>query len=496
MINQQAGWIDLAKQLVAEVSGLCSRYTESSQPSSADDLLSSDLTKLRQAANKLQGFIRNYTINPTEDKRQLWHELRNLIGTIQGYSELIMEDDSPCPTLNAGLQSIRSFCDHVLQQDNAAADHFKQVIPQPAGRQIESSSILVVDDQSDSRDILRRYLSQDRHRILEASSGQQMLQMLVDHPVDLILLDLVLPEMDGYELLQQVKQHEQWRAIPVVVVSGIMDKERVIRCIEAGAEDYLFKPFNPVLLRARINAGVERKRWHDREQRYRQELERNQSFIRNVFGRYLSEEIVETLLEHPDGLDLGGIQTKVTVLMADIRGFTPICESLPPQRIVRLLNYYLGTMTDIIMDHNGTVDEFIGDAILAIFGAPVSRPNDADSAIRCALAMQKAMDSINAFNRQEDLPEVEIGISLNTGLVVAGNIGSKKRAKYGVVGHTVNETARIEEKCPAGKILISESTLIDARSLLAIGERKTLKAKGIEQEIAIYELLDTHCQPN
>jgi class 3 adenylate cyclase len=294
--------------------------------------------------------------------------------------------------------------------------------------------------------------------------------------------------MDGHELLARLKNHPQWRAIPVIVVSGNKDKEGVIRCIEAGAEDYLFKPFNPVLLQARICAGIERKRWHDKEQQLRDELEKNHRFIRQVFGRYLSNEIVDRLLENPDGLDLGGTQTKVTVMMADIRGFTAIAEKLAPPRVVRLLNNYLGAMSEIIMKHNGTVDEFIGDAILAIFGAPINRPDDTDRAIRCALEMQQAMTTVNAKNRAENLPEIAMGISLNTGTVVAGNIGSEQRTKYGVVGHTVNQTARIEDHCPAGAILISEATLADAKSLLSIGSAKTIQAKGILKAFTIYQL--------
>jgi adenylate cyclase len=147
-------------------------------------------------------------------------------------------------------------------------------------------------------------------------------------------------------------------------------------------------------------------------------------------------------------------------------------------------------MSDIIMKYNGTVDEFIGDAILAIFGAPISREDDSDRAICCALEMQAAMDGINQRNRAEQLPEITMGISINTGLVVAGNIGSKKRAKYGVVGHTVNQTARIEEHCEAGSILISEATLVDCKALLSIGNSKSIQAKGILKEIKTFELKD------
>ena len=480
------GWQAVAKRLTTEISELFGRYTNQCSPDEFDQIVDSDFSKLLGVAQKLEELCtRHYS-----KSSKLWHDLRNIIGTTQGYCELIQEDLPDNHNLIPALGEIYGLSEQLLLVGDPNAE--TNELPRRSNVAIITGTILIVEDQRESRDILRRHLERDNHTVLQAASGKEMLAILENQDVDLILLDLILPEMDGHELLDRLKRHKEWRAIPVIVVSGNKDTDRVIRCIEAGAEDYLFKPFNPVLLQARINAGVERKRWHNREQRYREELEKNHRFIRNVFGRYLSEEIVSTLLENPDGLDLGGVQRKVTVLMADIRGFTSIAEGLPPQRVVKLLNNYLGAMSEIIMDHNGTVDEFIGDAILAIFGAPISREDDTDRAINCALAMQAAMDDINKLNKEANLPEIEMGISLNTGTVVAGNIGSEKRTKYGVVGHTVNQTARIEEHCPAGAILISESTLKDSKALLSIGNSQTIQAKGILKAFEIFELTDSN----
>lgn len=481
-------WISIGQRLVREIVKLFNDHSQQD----GNEQLNTDIKKLLAIANKFENFLSDYDHeSETDTSRKTWHDLRNTIGTILGYCELMQEEayEDDTEELREQLRLITHICNEFLEQDTHRP-------PQTTQRKISTAknkpgTILVVDDQEESREILRRYLHQHSHTVLEAESAKDMFAIMDDndeHDIDLILLDLILPEMDGYELLLQLKHHPIWRAIPVIVVSGNKETERVIRCIEAGAEDYLFKPFNPVLLQARISAGIDRKRWHDREQEYRIELERNQRFIRSVFGRYLSNEIVDALLEDPEGLHLGGSQRRVTVMMADIRGFTTIAEQMPPHRVVRLLNNYLGEMTEIIMAYNGTVDEFIGDAILAIFGAPISRHDDTDRAIHCALEMQKAMKKINAINASEDLPQIEMGISLNTGLVVAGNIGSEKRAKYGVVGHTVNQTARIEEHCEAGSILISESTLEHADSTLSIGNSKTIKAKGILKEIKIFEL--------
>lgn len=480
----QTNWITLSKQLVDGIA----KFVHIAISSTTDTVLKSDFEKLRDAAIRLDTFRQSRVGNNQTLDSKTKHDLRNFIATIIGYCELIIEElpanfDSAKKT---SLRNILSQCYALLDQDRDVEKNTRSQLP--SSLKTATGTILIVDDQQESREILLRQLQQSQYIIKEAANGQEMFQQLEQDSIDLILLDLILPEMDGFELLQQLKKNEIWRAIPVIVVSGNKDTEKVISCIEAGAEDFLFKPSNPILLHARISAGVERKRWHDKEQLYREELERSQLFIRNVFGRYLSEEIVSTLLENPKGLELGGVQTKVSILMADISGFTPIAEQLEPQSVMRLLNNYLGAMTDIIMKYNGTIDEFIGDAILAIFGAPLSREDDSDRAILCALEMQAAMEDINKCNAEQGLPIIKMGASIHTGQVIAGNIGSEKRAKYGIVGHTVNQVSRIEERCEAGKILISESTLNDSKLSLATGDSRTIKAKGILQAIKIFEL--------
>ncbi|WP_339669460.1 adenylate/guanylate cyclase domain-containing protein [Dasania marina] len=455
-------------------------------------VIHSDFSKLLIAAEKLEQLSLQHEHGAIPEHQKIWHDLRNVMAALQGYVELIQEEQQVDEKSQQQLEHIDRLTLQLLEFDNKhkfpASSLYTDNTANP--KLVVSGSILIVDDQRESRELIRRHLLRDQHQVLEAASGPEMLALLEHQTVDLILLDLILPEMDGHELLARLKQHQKWRAIPVIVISGNKDTERVIRCIEAGAEDFLFKPINPVLLKARISAGVERKRWLDKEQRYRHELEKSQTFIRKIFGRYVSEEIADTLLQNPDALDLGGTQCKATIMMADIRGFTTIAEQLPPQQVVRLLNNYLGAMSEIIMDHNGTVNEFIGDAILAIFGAPINREDDSDRAIQCALAMQNAMATINQQNIKEYLPAIQMGISINTGPVIAGNIGSLKRTKYGVVGHTVNQTARIEDACPAGKILISESTLIDSTAILSIGKSQTIQAKGILAAINIFQLND------
>ncbi|MBD2357576.1 adenylate/guanylate cyclase domain-containing protein [Tolypothrix sp. FACHB-123] len=219
-----------------------------------------------------------------------------------------------------------------------------------------------------------------------------------------------------------------------------------------------------------------------------QYIARSAAEMRRTFGRYVTDEVVANLLETPSGLKLGGERRKVTVLMSDLRGFSAVSERLAPEQVVAILNVYLGAMADVINHYNGTINEFIGDGIFVMFGAPVSREDDSQRAIACAIAMQLAMKPVNEHNQQMNLPLLEMGIGIHTGEVVAGNVGSQKRAKYSVVGSHVNLTARIESYTVGGQILISEETIKDANIDLKINGELRVEPKGIKAPITIYDI--------
>jgi adenylate cyclase len=217
-------------------------------------------------------------------------------------------------------------------------------------------------------------------------------------------------------------------------------------------------------------------------------LARNADKVRETFGRYLTDEVVATLLENPDGAKLGGERRKITILTSDLRGFTAISERLPPEEVVKILNLYLGYMADVITAHQGTIDEFMGDGILVLFGAPTAREDDARRAVACAVAMQLAMIPVNEEMKKLGLPPLKMGIGINTGEVVVGNIGSAKRTKYGIVGNQVNLTYRIESFTTEGQILISQSTWNEAGDGVRIDGEKQVQAKGIKEPITIYDV--------
>ena len=218
------------------------------------------------------------------------------------------------------------------------------------------------------------------------------------------------------------------------------------------------------------------------------DLDKRNGLIRQVFGRYLSDNIVANLLESPEGLKLGGERRKITILTSDVRGFTALSEILPPEEVIKILNLYLEYMTEEINKYEGTIDEFMGDGILVLFGAPIARIDDAVRAVACACAMQLAMGAVNQKMKELGLPPLEMGIGINTGEVVVGNIGSEKRSKYGVVGSQVNLTYRIESYTRGGQILISQQTLKEAESAVKIEGQKQVQPKGFKKPITIYEV--------
>lgn len=225
-------------------------------------------------------------------------------------------------------------------------------------------------------------------------------------------------------------------------------------------------------------------RWRDRETK----VVEMTALLKKMFGRYLSTEVMKTILDDPTSLELGGERRSVTIMMTDLRGFTAMSERLEPEQVVKMLNSYFEVMVDILLQYKGTINEIIGDALLVIFGAPQELPDRARQAIACALAMQNAMKEVNARNRELGLPDVDMGIGLNEAEVIVGNIGSSKRSKYGVVGSGVNMASRIESYSVGGQLLISESVRKEAGDILRIDGQRDVLPKGAESPIRIFEI--------
>jgi class 3 adenylate cyclase len=340
--------------------------------------------------------------------------------------------------------------------------------------------ILVVDDEPDLSTLIRQKFRKEirsgAYEFVSALDGVEALEKLQqDRGIEIVLTDINMPRMDGLTLLSHIGRLE--RLLQAVVVSAYGDLGNIREAMNRGSFDFLMKPIDLNDLDITIRKAIERV-----EERRRARL------VRETFGRYLSDEVAATLLDNPAALRLGGEKRLVTILMSDLRGFSNVAERLAPEVVVDILNIYLGRMAEVIAAHLGTIDEFIGDAILVLFGAPLPRPDDARRAVACAIAMQRAMEDVNAELSARGWPFLEMGIGINTGEVVVGNIGSQKRAKYGAVGSHVNLTARIETYTVGGQVLISGSTRATVGDGLAIGRRMQVSTKGFSDPVDLFEV--------
>ncbi|MBF0191301.1 MAG: response regulator [Magnetococcales bacterium] len=370
------------------------------------------------------------------------------------------------------------------------------------------SRILIVDDLPGNIKVLAELLK-DEYDLSMTTSGQDALRLAQSGTLELILLDIVMPGLDGFEVCRRLRENPGTRGIPVIFVTGQGDTEDEARGFAVGAVDYITKPFSAPVVRARVKTHLGLKLAREQIEQSNQEirhlndnlvavlseqkkanelLDRANRFIRSTFGRYMSEDVVANILDSPDGLRLGGEKREVTVMMSDLRGFTLLSERRAPEDVVMMLNRYLEVMTEILLHYNGTIIEFMGDGILALFGAPISRPDDPQRAVACALAMQRAMSRVNAENRERHFPEFMMGVGLNTGMVVAGNIGSDKRTKYGVVGSAINLTARIESLTVGGQILISDATATACGPILSIDQSWEVMPKGAGRPLTIHQV--------
>ncbi len=354
--------------------------------------------------------------------------------------------------------------------------------------------ILFVDDEPDLELLIRqKYRREIRKGKLDldfATGGRQALEILGEKgPFSLVMTDINMPEMNGLQLLQEIKRRD--REMTVVIISAYGDMQNIRTAMNHGAFDFLTKPIDfedLEVTRQKALDYVMQLREKTRLAEEKEQLEKNNVFIRDVFGRYLSDQIAEVLLESKDGLKLGGERRPVTILMSDLRGFSILAERYSAEQIIATLNHYFSAMIDIILENGGTVDEIAGDGILAIFGAPLRQDDSALRAAACAVAMQQAMEAVNEHNVSKGLPSLAMGIGVHTGEVVLGNIGSDKRAKYGVVGSSVNLTSRIQSQAIGGQVMVSEETPEACEACLDVGEAYEFRAKGFEQPTRVFDL--------
>ena len=318
--------------------------------------------------------------------------------------------------------------------------------------------LLVAEDNKVNRLLLTRSLELQGHRVDSAGNGRVALELLRRETYDLLLLDMEMPEMDGFQVMEQLSADPKLRDLPVIVTSSLEGVATIARCIELGAEDYLHKPVNAVLLKARIGASLEKKRLRDQQ--------------KELVRRFATSEVAQDLQQ--SGFALGGRRVHGAVMFSDIRSFTALVESQPPEETIELLNTYYALMFDAINGHGGVVNQMIGDGLMAIFGAPLPLPDPSAAAVRAALEMVEMIGLLNTERIAAGKPEIRIGVGIATGDMVAGYTGTQQRATYTCIGDTVNLAARLE----AHTKLAKRTILIDASTCLALGGRVAVEALG------------------
>jgi class 3 adenylate cyclase len=318
--------------------------------------------------------------------------------------------------------------------------------------------LLVADDNKVNRLLLTRSLELQGHSVASAENGRVALEMLRNEAFDLMLLDMEMPELDGFQVLERMVADAKLRDLPVIVTSSLEGVAHVVRCLELGADDYLHKPVNPVVLKARINSSLEKKRLRDQQ--------------KEMLKRFATSEVAEDMQQ--SGFALGGRRVRATVMFSDIRGFTSLVESQPPEETIELLNTYYTLMFDAISGHGGVVNQMIGDGLMAIFGAPLPLAEPPLAAVRAALDMVELIEQFNLERVALDKEPIRIGIGVASGEVVAGYTGTQQRATYTCIGDTVNLAARLE----AHTKVAGRSILVDADTQAALGDRVRLESLG------------------
>jgi class 3 adenylate cyclase len=467
------------------------------------DGLVEDLERIRAAGLRLQGLLADLLERPLVQKQgadfaafkaQLRHDLRTPLSAVKGYGEMLVEEaeEGGHQALLHDLAKLLGAADQLLGRidtigeaapgaaEEAAGprdvighliETIRPLAPEDQAEQVLPSRILVVDDTETNRDLLCRRLIREGHFVDAVGDGQAALARLAEDDFDLVLLDLIMPRMNGFEVLCRIKADPRTRDIPVIMISALDEFDSVVRCIEAGAEDYLPKPFNPVLLRARINAGLEKKRLRDRErsvlEQLRVEKEKSEALLLNILPRTIVSRMRQGEVEIADRYD------EVSILFSDLVGFTTIASRFPASRVIDLLNRVFSKFDAIANQHGLEKIKTIGDAYMVAGGLPEPHPDHAAATAKMGLRM---VDIVRETGEALGMP-LQIRIGIHTGAAIAGVIG-RHRFIYDVWGDTVNTASRMETYGLPNRVHISAATWLRVKDAFPCEPRGPTEIKG------------------
>jgi adenylate cyclase len=351
----------------------------------------------------------------------------------------------------------------------------------------ERGRILVVDDTRLNRTILARALETQGHEVVEAENGRLAMDLLEVEGasgIDVILLDLEMPEMDGYETLRRIKASDATGHLPVIVISAVDELDSVVRCIEMGAADYLPKPFNAAVLRARLSTSLAAKRLGDLERDYLRTIDRQRSEL----ARFLSPQVAE-LVSSADGETLlAGHRRIITAVFSDLRGFTAFAETAEPEELLDMLRGYHAEMGALVVEYGGTLEHFAGDGILVFFNDPVAQPDHETRAVRMAIAMRERFDVLNVAWRKRG-HDLGFGVGMAVGHATLGRIGFDGRYDYAAIGTVVIMASRLCSEARPGQILVNQRGFSAVEELVygePVGE---LTLKGFSRPVTTYNVV-------
>lgn len=467
------------------------------------DTLLPDLERIQRAGTRLLGMV-NELLDPTRGmgafaapeaiRSSIRHDLRTPLNHILGYCEMLQEDavdqgwDDLLPELaciaNSGrellslLDQLLSFIDPngtagviaddpLIEQVTTTLEQPFELLAEPPGA--GRGHVLVVDDNETNRDLLTRWLRREGYSVGTAQNGREALAALQEAPCDLLLLDVMMPELNGFEVLQRIKSDPALRHLPVLMVSAMTEMDGVVRCIALGAEDYLTKPFNPVLLRARVGACLEKKRLRDREVLHLQQIERERQraddLLHVIFPAPIVSELKSTDTVKPQ------LYENVGVLFCDVVDFTPYCERSHPEEVIANLQLLIEAYEHVVLEHGLQKIKTVGDSFMATAGLlePVEQP--ALRCVECGLRMVEIAQSLPMCW------DVRVGIHL--GSVIAGKVGHRQYL-FDLWGDTVNTASRMESHGAPGCVSVS-ATVWDQIAEYYHGESRgkvLVKGKG------------------
>jgi adenylate cyclase len=528
-INHIVGYSDLLGEEVVEL-GLTG--------------LTDDLARIQRAGRELLRIVSELLDSErlqagTLDVEQLDHSLRVPLNAVIGYSDLLDEEAAALgqEALRVDLQRINAAGRRLLgllgvvrelagglesggggppepvppeggPPEGGPPSPSPSLAPGPPSPLPATGHLLVVDDDDANRDLLARRLERLGYQVGLAANGRLALEALAGGGFDLVLLDVLMPELDGYQVLERLRADDELRHLPVIVLSASDEVESAIRCIQLGAEDYLPKPCDPVLLRARLEACLEKKRLRDQEQRHlatiaaqaaeltewNRELEtRVSQQVEELermgrLRRFLAPQLAELVVSSGDERLLESHRRDITVVFCDLRGFTAFAASVEPEELMGVLREYHAALGELIFEYEGTLERFTGDGLMVFFNDPVPIPDAAERAVRMAVAMRARVGELAQTWRRQGY-RLGFGVGISRGYATLGQIGFEGHFDYGAIGTVTNLAARLCGEAADGQILVSQRVGLAVESIATLESGEALALKGFAEPVTVLQVV-------